>query len=100
MRLRPLLPILLALDIHAASRIASLRPLGVLALPSQTDTPFASYARDEQYEYLGTPQGLYRAERIASATLERIAFAGDAINAVAVDGGALYVSRGVPHFSL
>jgi hypothetical protein len=89
-----------AFDVSAASRIDSLLPLRELPIAAQTDTPQASYARDERYEYLGTPDGLYRAERIASGPLERIAFAGDTINAIAVDGGALYVSRGLPHFSL
>lgn len=89
-----------AFDASAAFRIHSLLPLRELSLPSQTDIPSASYARDEQYEYLGTPQGLYRADRLASGSLERIAFAGETINTVAVDGDALYVSRGVPHFAL
>lgn len=100
MSLRIAISLFVALDLHAASRIASLRLIRELAISAQTDTPQASYARDDRYEYLGTPDGLYRAERIASAPLERRAFAGETINAIAADGGALFVSRGLPHFSI
>ena len=84
----------------AALVVTSLRPIRELPVAAETDTPLVAYARDAEYEYLGTPDGLYRSPRIATMPLERIAFAGESINALTVDGDALYVSRGLPHFSL
>ena len=64
-----------------------------------TDTPQLAYARDDRFEYLGTPNGLYRAERIANGPLQLIAFGGEAVNAMAIEPGALYVSRGLLNFA-
>ncbi|HJQ36063.1 MAG TPA: hypothetical protein VKB93_02885 [Thermoanaerobaculia bacterium] len=80
--------------------VLSLRPVGEVPMAAQTDTPLVSYSRDEEFEYLGTPDGLYRSPNIATTPLERIAFAGESINAVAFDGEALYISRGLSHFAL
>src|SRR4051812_2839189 len=80
--------------------VLSLRPVREIPVIAGTDTPLVSYTRDEEFEYLGTPDGLYRSLNIATMPLERIAFAGQSINALAVDGEALYVSRGLPHFAL
>ena len=84
----------------AALVVTSLRPIREIPVVPQTDVPLISYARDAEYEYLGMPDGLYRSPRVATMPLERIAFAGETVNAVAVDGETLYVSRGLPHFAL
>lgn len=60
-----------------------------------------AYARDDQFEYLATPNGLYRAPRLANGPLQLIAFAGESVNAVAVDAdGDLYAGRGLPFFAV
>ena len=89
-----------ALDAHAAWTVRSLQHVRELAIETEIDTPQASYARDDQFEFLGTPNGLYRATRIANAPLQLIAFANESVNAVAVDAGVLYVSRGEPNFAV
>jgi hypothetical protein len=50
--------------------------------------PVLSYADDGQSEYLGTADGLWRVQ-----PLERIAFPGQRINALAVRDGKLYVGK-------
>jgi hypothetical protein len=50
--------------------------------------PALSYARDAQYEYLGTTDGLWRME-----PLQRIAFPGQRVTALAVRDGKLYVGK-------
>src|SRR5688572_1834215 len=73
--------------------IKSLQPLQTLTI-EVPDVPAYGYARDDQFEYLATPDGLYRATRLAAATPQRIAFAGENVHAVAVHEGALYVAKG------
>ncbi|HEX2121052.1 MAG TPA: hypothetical protein VHL59_05350 [Thermoanaerobaculia bacterium] len=88
-------------EVRGATVIRSLQPLHELAM--ETDNSFAAiaYARDDRYEYLATPAGLYRATRLASGALELIAFPGESVNAVAVDAdGDLYVGRGLPFFAV
>jgi hypothetical protein len=51
------------------------------------------FASDDQYDYLATPEGLFRATSLIGAPPERVTAAGDGVNAVAVNGGALYVLR-------
>jgi hypothetical protein len=57
-------------------------------------TPLA-YARDAQFEYLGTADGLWRTTRLAdpSQPLERIAFPGQQIQSLAVHDGKLYAGK-------
>lgn len=75
--------------------ITSVEPLQEIRIDSATVVPTYGYARDAQYEYLATPQGLYRAPRLASSTPELIGFGGEAVHAVGVsDSGALYVAKG------
>lgn len=78
----------------AALVIKSLQPLQQLPIDSGTEVPTYGYARDGQFEYLATPQGLYRAPRLATSTPQLIAFGGEAVHAVAVHEGALYVAKG------
>ena len=59
----------------------------ILVLHTLT-APALSYARDGQTEYLGTRDGLWRL-----APLQRIAFPGQIINALAVHDGKLYVGK-------
>ena len=84
----------------AATLVTSIQPLRDLPIGPGTDTPQLAYARDDRFEYLGTPNGLYRADRIANTPLELIAFGGEPVNAIAVDGDALYVSKGSLNFAL
>jgi photosystem II stability/assembly factor-like uncharacterized protein len=99
MRLRLFLCLLLAPLLDAAT-VVSLRPIRELTIVPAADTPLVAYARDDEFEYLGTADGLYRSTRIANAPLERIAFAAESINAIAIDGDTLYVSRGKPNLAL
>lgn len=78
----------------AALVIKSLQPLQQLPIEGTTEVPAYAYARDEQFEYLATPKGLYRAPRLSASQPELIAFPGEAIHAVAVHEGALYVAKG------
>src|SRR5688572_14555723 len=73
--------------------IKSLQPLQTLTI-EVSDVPTYGYARDDQFEYLATPNGLYRAPRLATSAPQRIAFAGENVHAVAVHEGALYVAKG------
>ena len=59
-----------------------------LAVLHTLSAPALSYARDGQHEYLGTADGLWRL-----APFERIAFAGQRIDALAVRDGKLYVGK-------
>ncbi|HUP61119.1 MAG TPA: hypothetical protein VNA69_11935 [Thermoanaerobaculia bacterium] len=87
--------------ILAATVVTSLHPLREIAMDAGTNIPQLAYARDDRFEYLGTPRGLYRSERIASAPLEVIAWSGESVNALAVDDdGALYLSKGLENFAL
>ncbi len=78
----------------AALVIKSLQPLQQLPIDSGTEVPTYGYARDAQFEYLATPQGLYRSPRLATSTPQLIAFGGEAVHAVAINDGALYVAKG------
>lgn len=78
----------------AALVIKTLQPLQELRIDAGTEVPTYGYARDAQFEYLATPKGLYRASRIATSTPQLIAFGGEAVHAVAVNDGALYVAKG------
>lgn len=78
----------------AALVIRSLHPLQTLTIDAGTNVPSYSYARDAEFEYLGTPNGLYRSPRLATTLPERIAFSGEAIHDVAVHDGAVYVAKG------
>jgi hypothetical protein len=80
--------------IAAALVIKTLQPLQQLTIDAGTEVPTYGYARDAQFEYLATPQGLYRAPRLATAKPELIAFGGEAVHAVAVNDGAVYVAKG------
>ena len=73
--------------------IKTLQPLETLPI-EVSEVPTYCYARDGQYEYLATPNGLYRAARLATSAPERIAFPGENVHAVAVHEGALYVAKG------
>src|SRR5688500_7542115 len=73
--------------------IKSLQPLHTITV-EVPDPPTYAYAADDQFEYLPTPNGLYRAPRRATSTPHRIAFAGENVHAVAVHEGALYVAKG------
>jgi hypothetical protein len=85
----------------AALVINSLQPLQVLPVPSGGESyRVAPYARDASFEYLGTSDGLYRAPRLATGPLERIAFAGEEISALAIDDGVLYVGKGLRHYAV
>ncbi len=78
----------------AALVIESLQPLRTLEVPPHEQARGVfTYARDAQHEYLGTPRGLHRAERIATGTLERIAE--QPVTALAADANTLYVSYGL-----
>ena len=85
----------------AALVIKSLQPLQELPLPDERDhVRVASYARDGSFEYLGTPDGLYRAPRTATGTPEKIAFAGEIVTALAVNGNTLYVAKGRSNYAV
>ncbi|HET7434572.1 MAG TPA: hypothetical protein VFN10_07665 [Thermoanaerobaculia bacterium] len=55
----------------------------------------APYAFDGTYEFIGTSDGLWRSVRISDPAqpLERVAFPGEQILALAVHGGKLYVGK-------
>lgn len=76
-------------------------PVRTLDLPEAVEATLVSYARDSQYEYLATPNGLYRTTRLTdpAAPLEVVAFEGRVVNYVAVDSGVLYVMLGHGIFS-
>lgn len=74
--------------------IKSLQPLRQLPIDSGTFIASYDYARDDEFEYLATPNGLYRAPRLAASQPELIAFAGEHVQAVAINEGALYVAKG------
>ena len=73
--------------------IKSLQPLQTARI-EVAEVPTYDYARDAQYEYLATPDGLYRSTRLATSPPQRVAFAGQSVHAVAVHEGALYVAKG------
>ncbi|HET8775769.1 MAG TPA: hypothetical protein VFP80_18370 [Thermoanaerobaculia bacterium] len=78
----------------AALVIESLQPLRALEVPPHAHVRGVfTYARDAQYEYLGTPRGLHRAGRLATGTLERIAE--QPVSALAADTDTLYVGFGL-----
>jgi hypothetical protein len=78
----------------AALVIKSLQPLQQLPIDPGTEVPTYGYARDAQFEYLATPKGLYRSSPLATSAPQLIAFGGEAVHAVAVNDGALYVAKG------
>jgi hypothetical protein len=82
------------LEANTPSVVKTLQPLRELPIEAGTDALTFPYARDAEYEYIGTTHGLYRAGRIAVDPFEHIAFAGEAVNALATAEGALYASRG------
>lgn len=78
----------------AALVIESLQPLRTLEVPRhEQGFGVFTYARDGQHEYLGTPRGLYRTDRIATGTLEKIA--DQPVSAIAANANALYASFGL-----
>lgn len=82
----------------AALVIESLQPVRTLDVPRYPqDFGVFTYARDAQHEYLGTPRGLYRSDRIANGTLDRIAER--PVSAIAANDSALYVSFGLTNQS-
>jgi hypothetical protein len=77
-------------------------PVALLVIAAASFTPIRtlpaaplSYARDAQYEYLGTADGLWRTARIAdpSQPLQRIAFPGQQIHSLVLRDGKLYVGK-------
>ena len=56
----------------AALVIKSLQPLHTLAI-EVPDVSVYGYARDDQFEYLATPKGLYRSPRLATSLSARAA---------------------------
>ena len=84
-----MLPLVLAVLV-----IKSLQPLQELPIEAGSDVPAYSYARDELFEYLATPDGLYRSSRLATTPPQLIAFAGEPIHAVAVHEGVVYSAKG------
>ncbi|HEX8252762.1 MAG TPA: hypothetical protein VF846_06425, partial [Thermoanaerobaculia bacterium] len=80
------------LDVQASVVIESLQPRHTFELAERK----VGYARDTQYEYLATSNGLYRAQRLAAGPLELMPAAGAPLNGAGVDAdGALYVFRGL-----
>lgn len=78
----------------AALVIESLQPLRTLEVPVYAyERGIFTYARDAQYEYLGTQRGLHRAERIATGTLDRISE--QPVLALAAEANTLYVGFGL-----
>lgn len=79
--------------------VLSLQPLQPIRNITTIDSPESSqvaYARDDQYEYLALPDGLYRSTKLAdpNVPLEQIAFAGRTVHSVAVNDGKLYAIVG------
>ncbi len=70
------------------------QPLEEIAIATGNDTEAIGYAHDDQFEYLGTPAGLYR-RAIGGSSFARVAFADETIHAIAIRNGALYVLKGV-----
>ena len=68
--------------------------------PEQDHIRVTPYARDAEFEYLGTPDGLYRAPRLATGPMERIAFAGEIVTALAVSDGVLYAAKGRENYAV
>jgi hypothetical protein len=64
--------------------------------PVGFDSPQLTYARDARYEYLGTPDGLWRSERLAdpNAPLTRVNFPSESIHDLLVQDERLYVGKG------
>ncbi|HEY0144521.1 MAG TPA: hypothetical protein VGF48_26795 [Thermoanaerobaculia bacterium] len=86
-----------AIDVSAARyAVQSVRPVRELTRFPQTESIQTVYARDDHYEYLALPDGLYRGARLGDPNqpLERIGFAGQSVHSVAVHDGKLYVLRG------
>lgn len=75
-----------ALLVIAAASFSPIRTLPAVPL---------AYARDTQFEYLGTADGLWRTTRLAdpSQPLQRIAFSDQQINSLALHDGKLYVGK-------
>lgn len=86
-----MLALLLAalIDVQPAAAV-SLKPLQTINVAASRTT----YTRDEQYEYLATGGGLFRAPRLATGPLQRLEAAGDAANGVVVHDGTIYVLKG------
>lgn len=77
--------------------VHAVQPVRELTRYGRAESIQSAYARDDRYEYLALPDGLYRSEVLGDATrgtMQRIAFAGETVHAVAVHNGALYVLRG------
>lgn len=94
-----LLSLVLASAIHPAAvrhGVQATQPVRELTRYSREESIQSVYARDDRFEYLGLPDGLYRSAALGDATrvMERIAFPGETIHSVAVHNGALYVLRG------
>ncbi len=66
----------------------------ILVLRTLTAQPLA-YARDAQYEYLGTTDGLWRSARLTdpSQPLERIAFPGQRVQALTIRDAELFAGK-------
>lgn len=84
-----MLPLILGLLV-----IRSLQPLQSIPIDAGTNVPAYGYARDAEFEYLATPDGLYRSPRLATIAPQLIAFPGENVHAVAVHEDALYVAKG------
>lgn len=86
-----------AIDVSATRyAVQGVRPVRELTRFPQAESLQSVYARDDQYEYLALPDGLYRSPRLGDPNqpFERIAFAGQTVYSVAVHDGRLYVLRG------
>src|SRR5687768_9626896 len=82
----------------AALVLESLQPVRTLHVSRhEQGLGVFTYARDAQHEYLGTPRGLYRTDRIAMGMLEPIAE--QPISALAANDDALYASFGLANQS-
>ena len=86
--------------------VKSIQPMQSLPIPMGTDVPAYGYTRETQfdYEYLATPNGVYRSRRLATITPELVAFPGEPVSAVewagnlfAVKGGGIEAAHSSSH---
>ena len=83
----------------AALVIESLHPHRTLPVPPhEQGYGVFRYARDAQHEYLGTPRGLYRTDRIVTGALEKIAE--QPVSAIVSDANVLYAAFGLTNAGL
>ncbi|HEX7153111.1 MAG TPA: hypothetical protein VF618_16610 [Thermoanaerobaculia bacterium] len=76
--------------------VTGIEPIRTMDYPVGFDSPRLSYARDSRYEYLGTPDGLWRSERLAdpSAPLTRVNFPSQSVHDLLVRDERLYAGLG------